>query len=53
MEARYCHFGVMKEVRCIDIVALELDATTILEPIASQGAPSSEKLEIDTLDHWD
>ena len=35
VEARYCHFGVMKEVRCIDIAALELDATTIPEPVAS------------------
>ena len=43
----------MKEVRCADIVTLELEAATVPEPTTAREPLSSKKLEIDILDPRD
>ena len=53
VEARYCHFGVLKEVRCTDIAVVELEAIPPPGPTVNQELPSSEEVEIDTLDPRD
>ena len=50
VEARYCHFGVLKEVRFADVEVLGLETTAAQEPAITREPPSFENLEIDTLD---
>ena len=53
VEARYCHFGVLKEVRSVDVATMEVEVFPPLGTTISQELPDTEKLEVDTLDPRD
>ena len=53
MEARYCHFGVLKEVKCVDVATMEGEVVPARGSAVCQEFTNTKKMEVDTLDPRD